>query len=159
MVAVLMCQLSNPSLLPGPSTWPPPSPPPNRPDRLALSVPALAHPGADRPPLAPAGTGYIRCEDLRRIVHNLGRSLAYRSVKELVASVAEGLAAATTSSGSRHKADRVYYRQLLPEHVKQDKVGVPCNHTPLGSDAGTGSCSAWGPSADLPVGSHGRHLI
>ena len=72
-------------------------------------------------------------------MHNLGRSLAYRSVKELVASVAEGLAASTTSSGSRHKADRVYYRQLLPEHVKQDKVGLHCNHVPLNSDMGTAS--------------------
>ena len=120
-------------------------PHPLGPDRRTHSVPALAHPAADALPLTPAGTGYIRCEDLRRIVHNLGRSLAYRSVKELVATVAEGLAA-TTSGGSRHKADRVYYRQLLPEHVKHDKVGMHCSHVPL-TVMRAPPPAAWGPCA------------
>lgn len=127
-------------------------------DRQTDSVAALARTDAVKLPLAPAGTGYIRCEDLRRIVHNLGRSLAYRSVKELVASVAEALAASTTSSGSRHKADRVYYRQLLPEHVKQDKVGLHCNHAPLDIDMGTGSCMGTS-CRRRQVCSHGGHLL
>lgn len=50
------------------------------------------------------GTGYLRVEDLRRIVHNLGAGLSHRSVKTLVQGVAD------PQGGWR--GERVYYRSV-----------------------------------------------
>lgn len=48
------------------------------------------------------GTGYLRVEDLRRIIHNLGAGLSHRSVKALVHGVADPQGA--------WRGERVYYR-------------------------------------------------
>lgn len=48
------------------------------------------------------GTGYLRVEDLRRILHNLGHSLPHRAIKALVQGVAD------PHGGWR--GERVYYR-------------------------------------------------
>ena len=61
----------------------------------------------DKTARAGAGTGYIKLEDMRRIVHNLGHDLSYRFVKDLCASVAEA-----TATGSRDRADRIRYTVL-----------------------------------------------
>lgn len=58
------------------------------------------------------GTGYLRVEDLRRIIHNLGAGLCHRSVKALVHSVAD------PQGGWR--GERVYYRSVhavLSPHI------------------------------------------
>jgi Ca2+-binding EF-hand superfamily protein len=60
-------------------------------------------------PCGRAGTGYIRVEDLRRILHNLGAALPNWLVKELTTNVAD--------TSSRHRADRVYYRDLTDKEV------------------------------------------
>eukprot|EP00210_Caulerpa_lentillifera_P004751 g4535.t1 len=50
-----------------------------------------------------AGCGYIKCDDMRRLLHNLGSCLAPRVVRELV----HGAAAI---GKEKHKFDRVYYK-------------------------------------------------
>lgn len=54
-----------------------------------------------------AGCGYIKCDDLRRLLHNLGCCLAPRVVRELV----HGAAAA-----NKEKHDRVFYRNLTDKN-------------------------------------------
>lgn len=56
---------------------------------------------------AGAGSGYIKVDDLRRIVANLGHALSTRTVKELCGNVAGGGA-----SAGRHRTERVYYLEL-----------------------------------------------
>jgi len=51
------------------------------------------------------GTGYLRCEDLRRIVHNLGLQLPHRRVRTLVLGVSE--------LTGRFKGERVMYKELI----------------------------------------------
>ena len=53
-----------------------------------------------------SGCGYIKVDDMRRLLHNLGAGLPHRLVKDL-ASVA-----ADTSGGSRGRGERVYYREI-----------------------------------------------
>jgi len=48
-----------------------------------------------------AGCGYIKCDDLRRLLHNIGSCLAPRVVRDLVSGVA-----------NKEKQDRVYYQSL-----------------------------------------------
>ena len=55
-----------------------------------------------------AGTGYIKIDDMRKILHNLGLRLSYRQVKELCAHVAE----ATAVSSRSNRTDRIFYRQI-----------------------------------------------
>lgn len=59
-----------------------------------------------------AGTGYLRVDDLRRIVNNLGLALSLRTVKELCLNVAGG-----SSSSSRARADRVHYRDITDKEI------------------------------------------
>ena len=59
-----------------------------------------------------AGTGYLKIDDLRKIVHNLGRDLSHRTVKELCVSVADPT--------GRHP-DRVYYRDITDREIKEDE--------------------------------------
>lgn len=55
-----------------------------------------------------AGTGYIKIEDMRKMLHNLGLRLSYRHVKDLCGHVAE-----TTAASSRsNRTDRIFYRQI-----------------------------------------------
>lgn len=60
------------------------------------------------PPAAPGryfdktGTGYLRVEDMRRIMHNLGAGLPHRAVRGLVHGVAD------PTGGWR--GERIYYR-------------------------------------------------
>ena len=72
-----------------------------------------SHFDAHELPLLFTGTGYIKTEDMRRILHSLGMRMSYRQVKDLCSLVAE-----ITGSSSRSRTDRVYYRQLT------DKVEV-----------------------------------
>lgn len=65
-----------------------------------------------------AGTGYIKTEDMRRILHNLGLRLSYRQVKDLCNYVAETTSSTASSRSSR--ADRIYYRQLTDQPVEDD---------------------------------------
>jgi hypothetical protein len=64
------------------------------------------------------GTGYIKTEDMRRILHNLGLRLSYRQVKDLCTYVAETTSSTGSSRSSR--ADRIYYRQLTDQPVEDD---------------------------------------
>ena len=57
-----------------------------------------------------AGNGYLKVDDLRRIMVNLGHALSTRTVKELCSNVAGG-----GGSSTRHRADRVYYLDLATE--------------------------------------------
>lgn len=57
------------------------------------------------------GTGYLRVDDLRRIINNLGLGLSLRTVKELCLNVAGG------SSSARTRADRVYYRDITDKEI------------------------------------------
>jgi hypothetical protein len=50
------------------------------------------------------GTGYLRVEDLRRILHNLDQGLPHRAIKALVAAVADPHGA--------YRGERVYYRYV-----------------------------------------------
>lgn len=59
-----------------------------------------------------AGCGYIKCDDLRRLLHNLGSCLAPRVVRELV----HGAAAI---GKEKHKLDRVYYKYLTDKESPQ----------------------------------------
>ena len=61
--------------------------------------------------LSRAGTGYLRVDDLRRIINNLGLSLSLRTVKELCLNVAGG------SPSSKTRSDRVYYRDVTDKEV------------------------------------------
>ena len=61
----------------------------------------------------PAGCGYIKVDDLRRIVTNLGHALSLRTVKELCLNVA----GAPSSSAGRARPDRVYYRDITDKEV------------------------------------------
>ena len=61
--------------------------------------------------LSCAGTGYLRVDDLRRIINNLGLSLSLRTVKELCLNVAGG------SLSSKTRSDRVYYRDVTDKEV------------------------------------------
>lgn len=60
-----------------------------------------------------AGCGYIKVDDLRRIVNNLGHALSPRTVKELCLNVAGG-----GSSSSRSRSDKVYYRDITDAEVE-----------------------------------------
>lgn len=64
------------------------------------------------------GTGYIKTEDMRRILHNLGLRLSYRQVKDLCTYVAE--TTSNTGSSRSSRADRIYYRQLTDQPVEDD---------------------------------------
>lgn len=57
------------------------------------------------------GTGYLRVEDLRRILHNLGHSLPHRAIKALAQGVAD------PHGGWR--GERVYYRWGLFQTPRQ----------------------------------------
>lgn len=57
-----------------------------------------------------AGTGYIKTDDMRKILHNVGLRLSYRQVKELCAYVAETTGNAVSSRSNR--TDRIFYRQI-----------------------------------------------
>lgn len=67
---------------------------------------------------AVVGTGYIKSEDMRRILHNLGLRLSYRQVKDLCTYVAEttGNAGGTRSN----RADRIFYRQLTDRAADEE---------------------------------------
>ena len=62
-----------------------------------------------------AGTGYIKTEDMRRMLHNLGLRLSYKHVKDLCTHVAE--TTGNIGSGRSSRADRIYYRQLTDQVV------------------------------------------
>lgn len=57
------------------------------------------------------GVGYIRSEDLRRLLLSLGLGLSVRVVKDLVERVAD--------PSGRHKGERVYYRDLVDKEVEE----------------------------------------
>eukprot|EP00879_Flechtneria_rotunda_P021247 GHRR01022384.1.p1 GENE.GHRR01022384.1~~GHRR01022384.1.p1 ORF type:complete len:131 (-),score=13.43 GHRR01022384.1:1418-1810(-) len=61
------------------------------------------------------GTGYLRVEDLRRIIHNLGECLPHRSVKALVHGVAD--------PGGSWRGERVYYRCVQGAAAEQRIIG------------------------------------
>ncbi len=55
--------------------------------------------------------GYIRSEDLRRLLLSLSLGLSVRLVKDLVDRVAD--------PSGRHKGERVYYRDLVDKEVEE----------------------------------------
>lgn len=57
-----------------------------------------------------SGAGYIRTDDLRKILHNLGSGLPNWLVKELTSNVAD--------LARRGRPDRIYYRDLTDIEVK-----------------------------------------
>ncbi|KAK9904952.1 hypothetical protein WJX75_006352 [Coccomyxa subellipsoidea] len=57
--------------------------------------------------------GYIKVDDLRRIVTNLGHALSLRTVKELCLNVA----GAPSSTVGRARQDRIYYRDITDKEV------------------------------------------
>lgn len=50
-----------------------------------------------------SGCGYIKCDDLKRLLHNLGYYLSPKTVRELVYAVADK---------GKYKHERVYYRDI-----------------------------------------------
>ena len=75
-----------------------------------------------------AGCGYIKGEDLRRLLNLLGLSLTYRTVKELMYTALDASARATSAAGRNSHPDRFYYRDLtdveVPQPVKKAAVGA-----------------------------------
>eukprot|EP00775_Hariotina_reticulata_P005737 gene5737-5977_t len=63
------------------------------------------------------GTGYLRVEDLRRLVHNLGACLPHRAVKLMVQGVADPM-------GS-YRGERVFYRDMTDTEVPADPHVAP----------------------------------
>lgn len=63
-----------------------------------------------------AGCGYIKTDDMRRVLHNLGLRLSYRQVKDLCAYVAE--VTSNTGISRTSRTDRISYRQIT--HVSAD---------------------------------------
>jgi len=61
------------------------------------------------------GAGYIKLDDLRRLLHALGAGLPQWLVKELTSNVAD--------LARRGRPDRVYYRDLTDVEIK-DGDGV-----------------------------------
>ena len=61
-----------------------------------------------------AGAGYIRTDDLRKLLHNLGAGLPHWLVKDLVANV--------TDLGRRGRPERVYYREITDVEIKEPEV-------------------------------------
>lgn len=63
--------------------------------------------------LTPAGAGYLKTEDVRRICHNLGLGLTHRIVKELCTNAGH--------NSNSSKSDRIDYKHLTQEKSeKQD---------------------------------------
>lgn len=62
---------------------------------------------------SPTGIGYLKTEDLRRILVALGRALPTRTIKELLSNVVD--------AGSRHRGERVYYREITDKEVKDEE--------------------------------------
>ena len=59
------------------------------------------------------GCGYLKTDDLRRLLHSLGLALPNRTVRELVAGVAD--------QSGRYKGERVYYRDITDKEKATDK--------------------------------------
>ena len=57
-----------------------------------------------------AGVGYMKVDDLRRLLHGLGAGLPQWLVKELTSNV--------TDLARRGRTDRVYYRDLTDVEIK-----------------------------------------
>lgn len=57
-----------------------------------------------------AGTGYIKVDDLRKVLHNLGLGLSHRTAKELCLMVAEP---------SARRPEKVFYRELYEKEVRE----------------------------------------
>ena len=57
------------------------------------------------------GVGYIKVDDLRRLLHALGEGLPQWLVKELTSNV--------TDLARRGRPDRVYYRDLTDVEIKE----------------------------------------
>lgn len=64
------------------------------------------------------GCGYIKCEDLCRMLHNLGRSMPPRTIRELVANVAD------RSMRYKEREPRVYYRDLTDKEIDEGEGTV-----------------------------------
>ena len=67
------------------------------------------------------GCGYIKVDDLRRLLHSLGLGLTHRTVKELVGAALDASARASAAASSGRSggaaADRIYYRDLTDKEV------------------------------------------
>ena len=60
-----------------------------------------------------SGAGYLKVDDLRRLLHNLGAGLPHRLVKELATVAAD-------ASGSRGRGERAYYRDITDKAPPAD---------------------------------------
>lgn len=58
------------------------------------------------------GAGYIRTDDLRKILHNLGEALPHWLVKDLVSNVVD--------PARRGRSERVYYQNITDVEIKDD---------------------------------------
>lgn len=61
------------------------------------------------------GCGYIKADDLRRLLHNLGRCMAPRCVRELVSAVVD------RSTRYKERDSRVYYRDLTDKEITDEE--------------------------------------
>ena len=65
-----------------------------------------------------AGFGYLKGDDLRRLLNLLGLSLPYRTAKELMHAALDA-SARSSSSGRASHPDRFYYRDLTDVEIVQ----------------------------------------
>lgn len=56
-----------------------------------------------------AGTGYLKVDDMKTLLHSLGLSMSHRLVRELTSSVADS-----------RRTDRIYYRELTEAEIVED---------------------------------------
>jgi hypothetical protein len=65
-----------------------------------------------------AGCGYLKADDLRRLLNSLGLSLSYRAAKDLTHAALDA-SARSSSSGRASHPDRFYYRDLTDVEIVQ----------------------------------------
>ncbi|GAX85276.1 hypothetical protein CEUSTIGMA_g12695.t1, partial [Chlamydomonas eustigma] len=84
------------------------------------------------------GCGYIKTDDMRRFLHQLGLDLSYRAVKELALAGQEVSTQAAAAKGSPHStSDRIYYRDLTDVEISQPvnmPAGSVASHSETGQD-------------------------
>ena len=81
----------------------------------------LSHASCFRLPLRffdRAGCGYLKADDLRRLLNSLGLSLSYRAAKDLTHAALDA-SARSSSSGRASHPDRFYYRDLTDVEIVQ----------------------------------------
>eukprot|EP00955_Chlamydomonas_euryale_P005978 63723-Chlamydomonas_euryale.AAC.1 len=123
--------------------------------------PLIPHPAtlARLPPLRPTlavrlftcrffdrgGSGYLRTDDLKRILHAVGLQLPHRAVKALVAAAAAG--------GGGAGSDRVHYRALCDLPAEEAASSAQATEKPAAAaaTAPTAAAAPAAPAADAPA--------